>query len=104
MKYYPIDETLARRAKEMNSHFGYVEGSATEEYRRAVDRAASIAEQQKQKGYCGSNRSCILGSLANKSFTFLALTAYGQGQTYFFSHHFFSFLFFLLQRDFPMQA
>ena len=33
----------------MNSFFDYVEGSATAEYRRAVDRAASIAEQQKQK-------------------------------------------------------
>ena len=33
----------------MNSFFDYVPGSATAEYRRAVDRAASIAEQQKQK-------------------------------------------------------
>lgn len=33
----------------MNSFFDYAEGSATEEYRRAVDQAASIAEQQKQK-------------------------------------------------------
>lgn len=33
----------------MNSYFNYVEGSATAEYRKAVDQAASIAEQQKQK-------------------------------------------------------
>ena len=33
----------------MNSYFDYVEGSATAEYRKAVDQAASIAEQQKRK-------------------------------------------------------
>lgn len=47
MKYYPIDEAAARRAKEMNSFFTYQEGSATEEYRREVDAAAGIAERQK---------------------------------------------------------
>ena len=49
MKYYPIDEDLARRAKEMNSFFDYVPGSATAEYRRCVDEAARIAEAQKQR-------------------------------------------------------
>lgn len=49
MKYYPINEDLARRAKEMNSFFDYVPGSATEAYQRAVDRAAEMAEFQKQR-------------------------------------------------------
>ena len=49
MQYYPIDEELARRAKEMTSYSNYVPGSATAEYRRAVDEAASLAEQQKRK-------------------------------------------------------
>ena len=49
MKYYPIDEALARRAKTMISFSDYVEGSATAEYRRAVDEAARLAEQQKRK-------------------------------------------------------
>jgi len=49
MTYYPIDEDLARRAKEMNSHFDYKEGSATREYRQAVDQAAQLAEAQKRK-------------------------------------------------------
>lgn len=47
MKYYPIDETAARRAREMNSFFTYREGSATEEYRHEVDAAVEIAERQK---------------------------------------------------------
>jgi len=49
MKYYPIDEDLARRAKEMNSFSDYVAGSATQAYQRSVDRAAQIAEFQKQR-------------------------------------------------------
>ena len=48
IQYYPINEELARRAKEMMSFSDYVPGSATESYRRAVDRAADIAEQQKR--------------------------------------------------------
>lgn len=32
--YYPIREDMARRAKEMNSFSGYIEGTATAEYRR----------------------------------------------------------------------
>ena len=49
MKYYPIDEALASRAREMNSFFDYAPGSATAEYRRCVDGAARIAEAQKQR-------------------------------------------------------
>ena len=47
--YYPINENAARRAKEMNSFFDYVPGSATKEYRRCVDQAVKIAEQQKER-------------------------------------------------------
>ena len=46
--YYPINENAARRAKEMNSFFDYVPGSATKEYRHYVDQAVQIAEQQKE--------------------------------------------------------
>ena len=49
MNYYPIDDDLARLAKEMTSFFDYVPGSATAEYRRCVDEAARIAEVQKQR-------------------------------------------------------
>lgn len=49
MKYYLIDEDLARRAKEMNSFFDYVSGSTTGAYQRSVDRAVQIAEFQKQR-------------------------------------------------------
>lgn len=45
--YYTIDEETARRAKEMNSFSDYVPGSATEEYRRMVDKAAALAEKCK---------------------------------------------------------
>ena len=47
--YYPINETAARRAKEMNSFFDYQPGSATKEYRHCVDEAEKIAEQQKER-------------------------------------------------------
>lgn len=47
--YYPIDETTARRSHEMMSMSDYKTGSATAEYRAAVDRAAALVEQQKQK-------------------------------------------------------
>lgn len=49
MKYYPINEDLARRAKEMTSFFEYAPGSATAAYHRMVDEAAEIAEKQKEK-------------------------------------------------------
>lgn len=45
--YYPIDETTARRAKEMSSFYDYKPGSATAAYRQEVDKAAAIAEAQK---------------------------------------------------------
>lgn len=47
--YYPINETAARRAKEMNSFSDYKPGSATAAYRQEVDRAAAIAEAQKSR-------------------------------------------------------
>lgn len=47
--YYPINEDMARRAKEMNSFFEYKPGSATKEYRHCVDQAVKIAEQQKER-------------------------------------------------------
>ena len=46
--YYPIDETTARRAKEMSSFYNYKPGSATASYRQEVDKAA-IAEAQKAR-------------------------------------------------------
>ena len=49
MAYYEIDETAARRGKQANSFYDYAPGSATAEYRRMVDRAAEIAERQKQR-------------------------------------------------------
>ncbi len=47
--YYPINESAAKRAKEMNSFSDYRPGSATEEYRRSVDEAAALAERQKAR-------------------------------------------------------
>lgn len=47
--YYPIDETAARRAKEMNSFSDYKPGSATAAYHQEVDKAAAIAEAQKAR-------------------------------------------------------
>lgn len=47
--YYPINENTARTAKHMNSFSDYIEGSATEEYRRMVDKATDIAARQKDK-------------------------------------------------------
>ena len=49
INYYPINEAAARRAKEMNSFYDYKEGSATEEYRSIVDKAAALAERQKAR-------------------------------------------------------
>ena len=49
INYYPINEAAARRAKEMNSFYDYKEGSATEEYRSMVDKAAALAERQKAR-------------------------------------------------------
>jgi hypothetical protein len=47
MKYYEINEDLARRAKEMNSFSDYIPGSRTEEYRSAVDEVYKLAEECK---------------------------------------------------------
>lgn len=49
MKYYPINEDAARRAKEAISFRDYIPGSATAGYQRMVDEAAEIAERQKKK-------------------------------------------------------
>lgn len=46
-KYYPIDEDTARRAHEMMSMRDYRPGSATDEYRAAVDKAAALVERCK---------------------------------------------------------
>lgn len=45
--YYEINEKRAQQAKHMNSFYAYRPGSATEEYRAMVDKAAEIAEAQK---------------------------------------------------------
>lgn len=49
VKYYPINEDAAKRAKDANSYFDYVPGSATTSYRVMVDEAAVIAARQKDK-------------------------------------------------------
>lgn len=48
-KYYFINETAARRAKEMSSYCDYKPGSATAEYRSCVDKAVALAEAQKKR-------------------------------------------------------
>ena len=47
--YYPIDENMARLSHQMMSMRDYKTGSATAEYRAAVDKAAALVEHQKQK-------------------------------------------------------
>ena len=49
VKYYPISEDAAKRAKDANSYFDYVPGSATKSYQVMVDEAAIIAAKQKDK-------------------------------------------------------
>ena len=49
MKYYEINEQTARRANDVNSMRDYRPGSATEEYRTAVDKAAELVQAQKAK-------------------------------------------------------
>ncbi len=49
VNYYTINEDAARRAKEMNSFSNYEAGSATEGYRKMVDKAAQLAEEQKKR-------------------------------------------------------
>jgi len=47
--YYTINEEAARRAKEANSFDDYKTGSATAQYKTAVDKAAAMAAAQKSK-------------------------------------------------------
>lgn len=47
--YYSINESAARRAKEMNSFSDYQPGSATAAYRQSVDEAVQIAQRQKAR-------------------------------------------------------
>lgn len=47
VKYYPIDEGIARRAHEMMSMRDYPENRATNEYRAAVDKATALVERRK---------------------------------------------------------
>lgn len=48
-KYYEIDESAARRAKEANSFSDYIPGSATKAYRQAVDELSAIVESKKKQ-------------------------------------------------------
>jgi len=48
-QYFPINETMARQAKEMMSHDDYREGSKTAGYRAAADEAYDLAEQIEQE-------------------------------------------------------
>ena len=47
--YYPINEELARRAKEMMSFYDYKQGSKTAAYRRDVDEVSMIAHLHKKR-------------------------------------------------------
>ena len=49
VRYYPINEAAARRANDANSYRDYVPGSATAQYRSEVDRAAELAQAQKER-------------------------------------------------------
>lgn len=49
MQYYEINEQTARRANDVNSMSDYRPGSATEEYRTAVDKAAALVQARKAK-------------------------------------------------------
>jgi len=46
---YEINEDMGARAKSMMSFNDYKKGSATNEYRKLIDEASTIAEQQKSK-------------------------------------------------------
>ena len=49
MTYYAINEDAAKRAKDANSFFDYVPGSATANYKVMVDEAAAVAAKQKER-------------------------------------------------------
>lgn len=67
LTYYHINETAARRAKEMNSHLDYKPGSA-KSYRQEVDKAAAIAEAQKARvdPMYHEKIDCLLDSYARR--------------------------------------
>ena len=48
-KYYPINESSTKAAHDAMSMHDYKAGSATEEYRRAVDRAYDLADKVAEK-------------------------------------------------------
>ncbi len=52
--YYPINEDMARRAKEMNSFFDYQPGSATKEYFHCLKHAFKIAVNPFPVSTCGN--------------------------------------------------
>ena len=68
MKYYEIDENMARLAHEMMSMRDYPENQATNEYRSTVDAAAALVEQQKKKvsPYYHDKLDALLDSYARK--------------------------------------
>lgn len=49
VRYYPISEETARRANNANSMRDYQPGSATAEYRAAVDKAAALVAEKKKR-------------------------------------------------------
>ena len=49
VKYYPINESAARRANDANSFRDYTPGSATAAYRQMVDQATELAQKQKSR-------------------------------------------------------
>lgn len=49
--YHEINETLARSAKQANSMSDYVEGSATQEYKKACDEITALGERCKAGSY-----------------------------------------------------
>lgn len=67
-KYYPIDEGTARRAHDMMSMTDYKDGSATAEYRAAVDKAAALVERRKSvvSPYYHDKLDALLNSYARR--------------------------------------
>lgn len=68
MKYYEIDENMARLAHEMMSMRDYPENQETNEYRSTVDAAVALVEQQKKKvsPYYHDKLDVLLDSYARK--------------------------------------
>lgn len=74
MKYYEINETAAKRAREMWSFTDYTHGSKTAEYRAQVDRAYSLVDRLpddlKEKGAAIADRYAKrLAEWYNKQFS-----------------------------------